>query len=235
MFKDEEDRLRTAQSKLTSAATTIRKQILNDSQVKKEFTKKEIETLEDAETLLLDFKNKVKHKKEKRIREKKAADSVEKNVKSINTSRVKRVVQSITVNSLFELSLLVHYYGQELGEEEEVRKWEVEKLKDAATSPDELMMIVQSARANVCDLLMRLLPNQEHRSGLNTDTDEWDYYWHKPESCSIEFIEELVRRHMREVPIKNPVNIEYVKEAVRLVNLARSVNQTIKDLSKSTE
>ncbi|MBY7854374.1 hypothetical protein KW429_11760 [Vibrio fluvialis] len=235
MFKDEEDRLRSAQSKLTSAATTIRKQILNDSQVKKEFTKKEIEILEAAETLLLDFKNKVKHKKEKRIREKKAADSVEKNVKSINTSRVKRVVQSLPVNSLFELSLLVHYYGQKLGEEAEVRKWEVEKLKDAATSPDELMMIVQSARANVCDLLMRLLPNQEHRSGLNIDTDEWDYYWHKPESCSIEFIEELVRKHMREVPIKNPVNIEYVKEAVRLVNLVRSVNQTIKDLSKSTE
>lgn len=235
MFKDEEDRLRSAQSKLTSAATTIRNQILNNSQVKKEFTKKEIEALEAAETLLLDFKNKVKHKKEKRIREKKAADSVEKNVKSINTSRVKRVVQSIPVNSLFELSLLVHYCGQKLGEEEEVRKWEVEKLRDAATSPDDLMMIVQSARANVCDLLMRLLPNQDHRSGLNTDTDEWDYYWHKPESCSIEFIEELVKKHLREVQIKNPANIEYVKEAVRLVNLARSVNQTIKDLSKSTD
>ncbi|EKA5635883.1 hypothetical protein OKZ62_001787 [Vibrio navarrensis] len=235
MFKNLEDRLRSTQKNLTSAASTIRKEILNSHEVKSQFSQKELESLEAAESALLNFKNKVKHLKEKHLRAKKNAERVEANVKAQNEARVRKVVNNLPVNILFELSLLEHYYGQEFAEEVEVSLWYRNQLKLAATNPASLLDLVDSAKADVIDLLMHMLPNQQHRSGMNPISQEWDYYIHKPEPCSVEFIEEIVRKHVRNVKIRQPMNTDYLTEALKLVNLVRSVNQKIKDISKSND
>ncbi|ELA9292939.1 hypothetical protein [Vibrio parahaemolyticus] len=235
MFKTKEDNLRSTQTKLTTAAGTIRKQILNVRSVKEQFNSNEIEVLESAEKILLSFKDKVKHAKEKHIRAKKAAERVEANVKAENQTRVKKVVNSIPVSSLFELSLMRYYRGDELAEEIPVKGWEQDKLREAAQDPNELSLLLKNARAHAVNLFMEMLPKQEYRGGFIEQSREWDDYCHVPESSSVEFITELVKRQIRDVPITKPQNIEYVNEAVRLVNLARSVNQTIREMTNSSK
>lgn len=235
MFKNREDRLRATQSKLTTAAGTIRKNILNDSEVRKEFTKEEIEAFEIAELALREFKNKVKHAKEKHIRAKKAAERLEANILVENTRKVARVVKSLPVNSLFELSIMEHYISQDLGVEGYVSAYQSRTLKNAKNNPVELEHLLSDATERATELLLKLLPNQQHRSGFDPDTDEINYYYIKPTPCTDEYITDLVKKHIIHVHFKKAENIEYVNEATRLVNLARKVNQTVKDLSSQSK
>ncbi len=233
MFRNKEERLRSTQKKLTTAANTIQKEILNDRDARSQFTQTEVEAFRQAVQALREFKSKVEHAKERHIREKKEAERVEANVKAENERRVKKVVNSIPINSLFELSLTNHFRGQELLEESEVSLWERNTLKSAASNPTDIESLFISAKEHVASVLMEMLPNQEHRSGYDEVLEEWVHYYHKPESCTHDFIVELVKKQIRDVPIRKPDNVEYVNEAVRLINLARSVNQAINDIKQT--
>ena len=233
MFKTKEENLRKTQTKVTTAANTIQKEILNVRNIRSGFSKKEQEVLEDAVKILLDFKNRVKHSKEKYVRAKKNAKQEESNVKAINSERVKRVVNALPVNVCIELSLMSYYGDGRLAEEVEVREYSINQLQSAKSDPVELKRLFDRAKEDVAYLLMEMLPHQKYSGGFDDQSGEFIDFLHAPTACSKEFIEELIKKHVIHRAVVMPRNIEYVNETVRLINLARSVNQTINKIKQS--
>ncbi len=233
MLKSKEDNLRNTQKKLTSAANTIQKELLNVRSMREQFTNEEQELLRQSVQVLLSFKEKVKHSKEKHIRAQKKAEREEANVKAVNERTINKVVKSIPVNVATELSLLYYYRGDELAEERLVSSYLTDLLRDARTDPVQLKRLYDVTLGNVEALLLSMLPKQKYGSGFDSRSGDWEDFLHPPEASTEEFVTELVKKHMIHCPIKLPENVAYVDEVVRLINLARSVNQTIDGFKQS--
>ena len=230
-----EQNLRSTQTKVTTAANTIQNEILNPSSIRSQFSSEEQDVLKEAVQILLGFKDKVKHNKEKYIRAKNNAKRIEEDVRIANTRRVKQVVNSMPVNVCMELSVLSHYGYEELAEESYVNGYATELLQEARTDPEKLNRLWIHAKEVVVDLLIRMLPNQKYRSGFDDATSEWNDFLHAPKVSTTEFITEIVKKHMIHRTIKRKENIAYVEESVRLINLVRSVNQKIKNINQESD
>ena len=231
MFKNKDERLKATQSKLTRAANTIQEEILNSRSVKEQFSTKELETLRSAVSILNSFKDNVKHKKEKLLRKKKAASRVENEVRAKNQNTVNKLVRDMPINTCIEMSLLRHYGCDLLAEESVVSQYSKNQLLMAKNDPVMVKTILEHARIEVADMLLNMLPNTKYRSGYDTESQTIDDFLYPPEPSSEEFVVELIKKQMIHRALKMPDNLVYVKDTVSLINLARSVNQTIKDIA----
>ncbi len=223
--------------KLTGAANTIQKELLQSSSDRSLLTSSEQETLRNAIAILRRSKELYEHNKEKEARAERQRERQKKQIetrnKTIATKAVKRLgIKSVAALLFFDERPYLASSFQKLTPRKTVPCYFSDLLRQSQYDHDALVRLTtelrEEARRNLVEII---LPRDYREYTGGWEGDEYDPHFHSPKELDVDIAINLMETTLL-FDFSEYVNA-FIKEVERLTTLSNDVTENLLEISRS--